>query len=126
MKRIRIALLALSALVAMAAAPGAAQASCSIGNCWGAVAYGPGGAWAWRVNYPSRASASHAVQRACRGRCTRVLSFRNSCGAYATGYGGHYGWGNAGSGPAARMIALRECRMRGPGCSIRVWGCTSR
>lgn len=126
MKQIRIACLAMAALACMALAPNAAQAACNVGNCWGGVGYGPDGAWAWQVNFPSRTSATRAVQRACRGRCTRVLTFRNSCGAYATGMHGQYGWGNALSGPAARAIAMRECSMRGGGCSIRVWGCTSR
>jgi hypothetical protein len=126
MKKICAALFGVMALSGIAFAPHAAEAACRVGNCWGAVAYGPGGAWAWRVNYPSRASASYAVQRACRGRCGRVLTFQNSCGAYASGYGGHYGWGNAMNGPQARGIAMRECNMRGPGCRIRVWGCTTR
>jgi hypothetical protein len=90
------------------------------------VAYGPGGAWAWRVNYPTRAAASHAVRVACSGRCTHILTFHNSCGAYAVGSYGQYGWGNAYSAAGARSRALAECQARGPGCVIRVSGCTAR
>ena len=53
MKKLSLALIGVSALLAVAAAPSAAYADCQVGNCWGAVAYGPGGAWAYAVNYPA-------------------------------------------------------------------------
>ncbi len=125
MKRMKLGLIGLAALAALAFAPAAAQAACSIGNCWGAVAYGPGGAWGYAVNYPTRGAASGQAQRECGGRCQRVLTFHNSCGAYAVGYNG-YGWGNAMSRGQAESLAMMECNRRSGGCSIRVWGCTSR
>ena len=45
MKKLTLALLGAAALAAVAVAPSAAYAACEVGNCWGAVAYGPGGAW---------------------------------------------------------------------------------
>ncbi len=114
-----------AAIVALAAAPSVALADCETGNCWGAVAYGPDGAWAYAVNHASRAEASQAAQAECGGRCTRVLTFQNSCGAYATGDDA-YGWGNDMSRAGAEARALAECNARTSNCQVRVWGCTTR
>jgi|SoiMethySBSTD1v2_1073268.scaffolds.fasta_scaffold1132013_1 hypothetical protein len=128
MKKLSLALLGVSALAAIALAPSAAMADCQVGNCWGAVAYGPRGSWAYAVNYPARGIAERVAQNRCGGRCNHVLTFQNSCGAYASGPSarGYYGWGNAMSGPAAQARALQECNARGPYCEVRVWGCTTR
>ena len=125
MKRLRLALFGLIASAGLAALPSQAMAACYAGNCWGAVAYGPGGAASYAVDFSSRGAASRAAQARCGGACTRVLTFHNSCGAFATG-AGNWGWGNAGSGRAAQARALRECGARGPACTVRVWGCTTR
>jgi hypothetical protein len=125
MKKLRVAFIGLAALAGIAMAPASAYADCTVGDCWGAVAYGPGGAWAWRVNYPSRAIARRAVLAACRGRCTQVLTFHNTCGAYASGpYG--YGWGSHPNAQIAQGEALRQCNLRTHSCTLRVWGCTTR
>jgi len=128
MKRLSLALLSVSALAALALAPSSAYAACQIGDCWGAVAYGPGGAWGYAVNYPTRAVAGRMAQRQCRGTCNHILTFQNSCGAYAAGPSAyqHYGWGNASTRGQAEAIAMQECSARGPYCQIKVWGCTSR
>ena len=126
MKKLRVALIGLAALAGLAMAPAAAHADCTVGDCWGAVAYNEAGAWAWRVNYPSREAARLAVNRACGGRCTHVLTFHNTCGAYASAPNGAYGWGSHPDAGVARGEALRQCRMRSGGCSLRVWGCTTR
>jgi len=126
MKKLRVALIGLAALAGLAMAPAAAHADCTVGNCWGAVAYSEAGAWAWRVNYPTRAIASQAAQTACRGACTHVLTFQNTCGAYASAPNGAYGWGTHPDARIARGEALRQCRIRAGGCSLRVWGCTTR
>jgi hypothetical protein len=128
MKRLSAALLGLSVLGAIALAPTAALANCQVGNCWGAVAYGPGGAWAYAVNYATREIAGRMAQRRCAGRCNHVLTFHNSCGAYASGpsAASYYGWGNAPTRGAAEMRAMQECNARGPYCAVRVWGCTTR
>lgn len=125
MKRIRLALFGLLALAGLAIMPAQASADCIRGNCWGAVAYGPGGAWAYAVDFGSRGAAARSAQGRCGGRCTHVLSFHNSCGAYATGpYG--YGWGNAPTRYQAEVIAMQQCNARSPNCGVRVWGCTTR
>jgi subtilisin family serine protease len=128
MKRLSLALLGASALAALALAPSAANAACYTGNCWGAVAYGPYGSWAYAVDYPARQIAARVAQRNCGGRCNHVLTFQNSCGAYASGPSSyqHYGWGNASTRYQAEAIAMQECNARGPYCAVRVWGCTTR
>jgi len=125
MKRIRLALLGLLAVIGAASLPSQAMADCIRGNCWGAVAYGPGGAWAYAVDFGNRGAAHRAAQARCGGRCTNVLTFHNSCGAYASGpYG--YGWGNAPTRYQAEVIAMQQCNARSPNCGVRVWGCTTR
>jgi hypothetical protein len=93
---------------------------------WGAVAYGPGGAWAYAVDYGSRAAAQRAALGRCNNRCQHVLTFVNSCGAYVAGNGGSYGWGNAGTREEAIGRAMSECRVRTSGCRLRVWACTTQ
>jgi len=124
MKQFRLAALGLAAAAAMFVAPSVALADCETGNCWGAVAFGPRGAWAYSVNEPSREAAEKSALGQCSG-CERVLTFHNSCGAYASGDDG-YGWGNAGSREDAEARALEECEKHAGNCKIRVWGCTAR
>ena len=93
---------------------------------WGAVAYGRNGAWAYSVNHWSREGAKRAALRRCRGRCERTLSFYNTCGAYAVGYDGSYGWATRRTRAAAQVVAMRQCRRRTSGCRVRVWACTAR
>lgn len=123
--RVKLALAGLLALAASSLAPSVAEAACTVGRCWGAVAFGAQGAWAYAYNYPSRASASQHATARCGGRCSRVLTFENSCGAYAVGSTG-YGWGNAHDRQPAISRALQECRARSANCQLRVWACTTR
>jgi len=125
MTRVRFTFAMLAALAGFAMAPAAARADCAPGDCWGAVAYGPGGVWAYAVNHPTRAAAGQTAQSECGNTCTNVLTFHNSCGAYATGPDG-YGWGNASNREDAEERALQECGSRSESCAVRVWGCTQR
>ncbi len=109
----------IGAAMAGAAPPAAAQSQ------WGAVAYGPNGAWAYAYDFPSRSAAQRAALAKCNGRCTNTLTFADSCGAYAVGHNA-YGWGNSVNREEAMSIAMRECRVRTTGCSVRVWSCTTR
>jgi serine/threonine-protein kinase len=128
MKLLRPLTAAFLAIGALSFGAGAAQANCVRGNCWGAVAYGPGGVYSYAVNYPDRASASVAARSSgsCYGgRCNSVLTFHNSCGAIAVGDRGGWGWGNQFTAAATQQRALQECAARTTGCRIRVWGCTT-
>lgn len=125
MKAFRMALIAAGALAAVSLVPRDALADCQVGDCWGAVAFGEGGAWAYSVNESSREAASASAQAQCGSRCSNVLTFHNSCGAYASGDSA-YGWGNASSREAAEDMALQQCSARTSNCDVRVWGCTTR
>ncbi len=114
-----ILVVAMGLVIGIAASPASAQ------SLWGAVAYGPNGAWAYAYDFPSRGAAQRAAMSKCGGRCTNTLTFADSCGAYAVGHNA-YGWGNSANREEAMTIAMRECRVRTTGCSVRVWSCTTR
>jgi hypothetical protein len=95
-------------------------------HLWGAVAYGPGGAWAYAYDYTSRAAAQQAALQKCGGRCERTLTFTNGCGAYVVASNGAYGWGTDYNKDPAIERAMQECRARGQGCQLRAWSCTTR
>ena len=102
-----------------------AFANCVTGNCWGAVAYGPKNKWAWVVNYRERDTAKQLALAKCKDGCTRVLTFKNTCGAYVTGDGGH-GWGTSRNKKAAVGEAMMQCASVAKNCTLRVWACTER
>lgn len=116
---------AFALLATLTAASAPALADCPSGDCWGAVAYGPNDAWAWSVNHRSRAVAERAALNRCGGRCARVLTFHNTCGAYASGPSGR-GWGSSDNKDAAIGRAMRECGGVSRNCTLRVWACTTR
>ena len=104
-----------------------AEAACaSNGRCYGAVGVGPRGAWGNAYNYPSSRSAIRAVQRNCKGNCTTIKSFYNTCGAIAQGDNGGWGWAWHGNQNEARSQAIAYCVPNDRNCRIRSWACTSR
>lgn len=107
-----------------------ASANCRVPNCWASIAVNPTTrAWGYVYNHPTSASARRGALAQCRGNCSRVTTFRNSCGAYAVANNGGWGWSSryANRG-AAQARAMQECNKFNPGqgCRIRVWACTSR
>jgi hypothetical protein len=118
------ALFSLALIAGLAAMTSPARASCTVGHCWGAVAYGPNDAWAWEVNFPNEAIAKQMAIAKCSNRCTHVLTFENTCGAYVSGAGGH-GWGTSRNKNAAVGAATIECQKVARGCTLRVWACTT-
>jgi hypothetical protein len=115
---------AFTLLAALTAASAPALADCSTGDCWGAVAYGASDAWAWSVNHRSRGIAERAALSRCGGRCGRVLTFHNTCGAYVVGPSG-YGWATSRNRDTAVGAATRQCNGVSRNCQLRVWACTS-
>ena len=84
--------------------------------------------FAW--DYSSRASAERGALSECRdrgGSCrsSRVISWRNGCGAYAEGEGCGSGWAGGSSRVSAEQRALSLCRSETRNCSIRRSICTS-
>lgn len=119
-----LALTAIVALFIFSTMSSSAMADCVSGRCWGAVAYGPNGISTWVVNHSTQSSAKHRALAKCP-RCTRVLSFQNTCGAYVTGNGGH-GWATSRDRPQAVGSAMLQCSKIATNCTLRVWACTSR
>jgi serine/threonine-protein kinase len=118
MPAIRLVLVVLAfAVGGMAAPPSAAD--------WGAVARGPGGAFGWAVDFPTRRAALDAAARSCGGRCVEGLSFSGGCGAIAHGAGGRGGWGTGPSRVEAENNALEACQEQTTGCRVVVWACNS-
>jgi uncharacterized protein DUF4189 len=120
-----IALLTLSVSASLAVTASPALAKCTAGDCWGAVAYGPKNAWAWEVNYNDQDTAKRLALAKCNNRCTHVLTFKNTCGAYVSGHGGH-GWGTSRKKETAVGEAMTECSKVAKNCELRVWACTQR
>jgi len=118
------ALFSFAMIASLAFVSSPAFAKCQRGDCWGGVAYGPGGAWAYEVNHNSRDVAQRLALSRCP-KCTRVLTFYNKCGAYVTGPGG-YGWGTSKNKDTAIGRAMSECGKHSRNCKLRVWGCTTR
>ena len=61
----------------------AVAGSCGYDRCWGAVAIGPNGQ-AWAHSYSSERAAINAIANNCRGRCSTIKTFYNTCGAIAS------------------------------------------
>jgi hypothetical protein len=94
---------------------------------WGALAFSERThKYGWAINYNSKRSASERALSECTaGDCEVVLTFANSCGAYATSAGdAHWGWAIGYDRADAESKALAQCERRGGGCRIRVWGCS--
>lgn len=118
-----ICLGALSALCLSAGAP-AQAGQCGYEKCWGAVGFGPGGAWGYVYGKKSRQAATGAVQKNCGGNCTQIKAFYNTCGAIAAGKKNGWGWGHAPTRAKAESIAMGYCKQYDSGCRIRAWACS--
>lgn len=95
-----------------------------------AIDYNQGSAYGWAVNYTSQGQADGRALAECRGNCSVVLRFHNTCAAYSADQAGNstaYGWAWNNSLASAQAEANRFCQNRGGRrCQLRVWGCTSR
>jgi hypothetical protein len=98
--------------------------SCGYTRCWGAVGFGPGGAWGYSHSYRYENQAKRAVQNNCKGTCTVIKSFYNTCGAIAAGSDNGWGWSWAASKKKAQRAAMQYCRQNSYNCSVRAWGCS--
>jgi hypothetical protein len=100
--------------------------SCSNGYCWGAVGVGPNGAWGTAYDYSSDDAAARAAQSGCKGSCTIIRTFFNSCGAIAEGDNGGWGWAWNVSKDEALSSAIAYCVPNDRNCRVTAWACTSR
>ncbi len=102
-----------------------AQATdCGLQQCWGAVAFGPGGAYGWSHSMSTEHLAREAAKEGCEFDCTEIKTFFNACESMAVASDGAWGWGVAQSHNEAENIALKYCREYGPECKTRVWACS--
>ena len=91
-----------------------------------------GSQWGWAINQQTYDEAEQRALQECGYGCRVVMTFSDSCAAYAADqqYGSTvYGWssGHSSSG-GAKQSARSECESRGGSgadCIVRVWGCDS-
>ena len=98
--------------------------SCGYQRCWGAVGFGPGGAWAYSHSYGSQRQAWQKVNSKCRGTCTVIKTFYNTCGAIAAGEDNGWGWASRSTRRNAENVAMQYCRRNSYDCRIRAWACS--
>jgi len=111
--------------VAMVLAPAAHAGSCGYDYCWGAVGFGPNGAWGYSYGQFSEDEAVNVAQDGCGWNCTVVKTFYNTCGAIAVADNGGWGWGWAPSRSDAESTAIAYCVENGRNCRVRAWACST-
>ena len=104
--------------------PPSEAGSCGYRKCWGAVGFGPNGAYGFSYSFPTQRQARNRASRGCRGGCTVIRTFYNSCGAIAAGEDNGWGWGYAASERQAKQIALNYCYQNSYNCNVRAWSCS--
>lgn len=114
----------LSAAVLAISAGAAYAGSCGYDYCYGAVAIGPRGAYAYSYHYPSAQAAYDAAQDSCNWGCDVVKTFYNTCGAIAQADNGAWGWGWESTAELAQSTAMNYCMDVGRNCQVRVWACS--
>jgi hypothetical protein len=78
------------------------------------------------VNKSTRDAAEHDAILSCGTECEIVITFQNSCAAYAADFREKstiYGYGQAGDKYKAGEAALNQCQDRGGSCHITDSGC---
>ena len=121
--KFRLTISGVISALALAAGP-AAAGQCGYQYCWGAVGFGPGGAYGWAHSYASQQEAYNRVYQECGGNCTQIKTFYNTCGAMAVGANNGWGWGHSPSRAGAENSAMGYCNQYDYGCSVRVWACS--
>jgi len=78
------------------------------------------------VNKASKDAATNDAILACGSDCEIVITFQNSCVAYAADHKANstvYGYGQAGDEHTAGERALDQCQSRGGSCTVMASGC---
>jgi hypothetical protein len=117
----RVQRLSAATLIALLAATEGAHAFGAL-----AIDSNRGSGWGWSKGMASRAAAQRAALAQCGGRCHIVLTFWNTCGAFAAEQApgsGINGWGTGSTTGPAQARAMAECTRRGGSCQARVWAC---
>jgi Caspase domain/Domain of unknown function (DUF4189) len=103
----------------------------SAANAFGALAIDGlrGSQYGYSYNYPNVDDARARAVKECGENCTVVLTFQNTCAAFAADQAeanGASGWGYAPTKETAQNTALSYCRKYGgKSCMVRVSACES-
>jgi hypothetical protein len=103
----------------------------SAANAFGALAIDSyrGSQYGYSYNYPNLVDARARAVKECGANCTVVLTFQNTCAAFAADQSeanGANGWGYAPTKEGAQQYALSYCRKYGgKSCQVRVSACES-
>lgn len=103
----------------------------SAANAFGALAIDSyrGPHYGYSYNYPNVADARARALKNCGAGCTVVVTFQNTCAAFAADQSqsnGASGWAYASTKEQAQNTALGYCRRYGgKSCLVRVWACES-
>jgi hypothetical protein len=88
-----------------------------------------GGRFGYSYNYSNVADARARASKECGANCTVVITFQNTCAAYAADQnsaGDAVGWGWATTKETAEKTALNYCQKYGGTlCQVRVSACES-
>ena len=88
-----------------------------------------GSQYGFSYDYGSMGEAQNRALGECGYGCRIVKTFSSGCAAYAADQASGstaYGWGTAGNGGQAQMLAMQYCRNQGgQQCMVRAWGCNS-
>jgi hypothetical protein len=88
-----------------------------------------GPSYGYSYNYPNVADARARALKECGGNCTVVLTYENTCAAFAADQSrpnGATGWAWAPTKEQAQSSALDYCKKYGgTSCLVRVWACES-
>lgn len=116
--------LAAGTILSLITASTAMAGSCGYEYCWGAVGSAANGAYGWAHSYPSEQQAYSAVQQSCKGQCTEIKTFYNTCGAMARSPSGAWGWAWDNTRERAANSAIGYCLQHGNDCRVVVWSCS--
>ncbi|MBO0759425.1 MAG: caspase family protein [Bradyrhizobiaceae bacterium] len=103
----------------------------SAANAFGALALDSyrGSLYGYSYNYANVADARARALKECGAACTVVVTFQNTCAAFAADQShanGATGWGYAPTKEQAQNTAISFCRKYGgTSCLVRVWACES-
>lgn len=121
----RLGKLILGAASSLVIFAGAAQAgSCGYEYCWGALGVAGNGAYGWSYGQGSESDAINVAQRGCKGQCSVIKTFYNTCGAISVGDGFGWGWAWDNDQEIAKSISMSYCMDNAYNCAPRVWACS--
>lgn len=97
------------------------------GDMFGSLAFNKDtDAYGWAVDFETQGEADAAALKSCGDGCDVVIQFQNTCAAFALGDNHSWGWAHNVNKSIAQKNAVANCSKYGTGCTMKVWGCTTR